>query len=558
MAGIFGRDEMNALIGGPANGDGAEEMAAFRQTGGQPNIARQSSRGTAANEVDISKMTAAETATMLSDKAKSSGSNSNTRYRSKNKVLAHHQLLAEELSKQQFQQQQQKQQQQKPTTANNIPSKDHYSDDNDDDNGEFLRERRPVQAAVVATRRCKEPRRRRRRSYSSSSSSSSSGESQKRARRNECNRNNRRERRRKDDESSSSSSSDEEDGRRRNQRVLASRRMQEEPETIVPKSKAELDAKKTVKGEENSVSAEEKVVDHEHERKQEQQPQVEERIISKPMKRTGTLCATHSSSDDEEESDGSLSSSSGSSSSSSSSSSEEDEPVRLKPTFVPKHKRNLIQSEEKKLEEEELKHQLDKECNLKRKAESRALVAKELALAVSSFQNDADDDLDEECGGATNAPPNDDDDLGKEKERNAWEIRELERLLKSIDEQELRRKEEEEYSRRKKLTDAECLKEDIESGRYQAPGASRENESSGSQRFFHRGAYYMDKSEWDEGDIRQKAVEYAEAATGEDKIDKSKLPEVMQVKKFGRARQNTKYKGLAKEDTTDQSAHFLP
>jgi len=428
MAGIFGRDEMNALIGGPANGDGAEEMAAFRQTGGQPNIARQSSRGTAAKEVDISKMTAAETATMLSDKAKSSGSNSNTRYRSKNKVLAHHQLLAEELSKQQFQQQQ-KQQQQKPTTANNIPSKDHYSDDNDDDNGEFLRERRPVQAAVVATRRCKEPRRRRRRSYSSSSSSSSSGESQKRARRNECNRNNRRERRRKDDESSSSSSSDEEDGRRRNQRVLASRRMQEEPETIVPKSKAELDAKKTVKGEENSVSAEEKVVDHEHERKQEQQPQVEERMISKPMKRTGTLCATHSSSDDEEESDGSLSSSSGSSSSSSSSSSEEDEPVRLKPTFVPKHKRNLIQSEENKLEEEELKHQLDKERNLKRKAESRALVAKELALAVSSFQNDADDDLDEECGGATNAPPNDDDDLDKEKERNAWEIRELERLL---------------------------------------------------------------------------------------------------------------------------------
>jgi len=133
-----------------------------------------------------------------------------------------------------------------------------------------------------------------------------------------------------------------------------------------------------------------------------------------------------------------------------------------------------------------------------------------------------------------------------------------------MDEQESRRREEEEYSRRKKLTDAECLKEDIESGRYQAPGANRERmhdgESKGSnrlQRFFHRGAYYMDESEWGEGDVRQKAAEYASAATGEDKIDKSKLPEVMQVKNFGRSRQNTKYKGIASEDTTDKSVRIL-
>jgi hypothetical protein len=45
---------------------------------------------------------------------------------------------------------------------------------------------------------------------------------------------------------------------------------------------------------------------------------------------------------------------------------------------------------------------------------------------------------------------------------------------------------------------------------------------------------------------------YARAAMGKDKIDKQNLPKVMQVKKFGFVRQNTKYKGCAKEDTTDK------
>ena len=55
-----------------------------------------------------------------------------------------------------------------------------------------------------------------------------------------------------------------------------------------------------------------------------------------------------------------------------------------KPVFVPKHKRNLVQPEEKKWEEEEARQQREKEREGKRKMESRAMVAKQLATAAAS------------------------------------------------------------------------------------------------------------------------------------------------------------------------------
>jgi microfibrillar-associated protein 1 len=158
--------------------------------------------------------------------------------------------------------------------------------------------------------------------------------------------------------------------------------------------------------------------------------------------------------------------------------------------------------------------------------------------------------------------PNDEDPTtgeGKEMERDAWEVRELQRILEEEDRKLAARKEKEEYIRRRNMTDEERMKEDIAAGVYRKPGEERKKEEGHyMQRFYHRGAFYMDEEEFEEGDVRFKAKDYARAATGDDKIDKSKLPEVMQVKKFGFARQNTKYKGLAKEDTTDRRMEMLP
>jgi microfibrillar-associated protein 1 len=525
----FGRDEMNALIGG----SGAEEMAGLRASNdptvmGLPQSKRQ--QNNPKQEVDFSKLSAAETAALLMEKGnqQQQGNVIASRYRaaSSKKTLAHHELLAEELTKQERAEQ-----------LKESAKRRHEDSDDDDEEEQFVRKRQPTQASVVIRRKSEKDEdpssHRNRRRYDSSSDdhgSDSEGRKRRRRRGGDGSSDEDRQRRRRAD--SSDSSSDDGDSRRR--RLLAAQRARGEPEVVALKettrtTEARLEKPKSIEPATGLAP-------------------LHDKSNSKKTKPSASSSSSSGSSSD-----------SSSGTSGSDSSSDEEGPVITKAVFVPRHKRNLVRSKDTEWEEEEKKLALEKERKEKRKMESRTMLAKQLAEAESSVVEDEEDD---EAGGATNAPPNDDDDLEPDKERNAWELRELDRLLKTMDEEIKRKREEEEYERRKNMTDAEVMEEDKKLGRYQAPGANRMNrdpdDNKHMQRFYHRGAYYMDESEWGEGDVRQKAVEYARAATGEDKIDKSKLPKVMQVKGFGKARQNHKYKGLAGEDTTDKSTRFLP
>jgi len=173
----------------------------------------------------------------------------------------------------------------------------------------------------------------------------------------------------------------------------------------------------------------------------------------------------------------------------------------------------------------------------------------------------ADQDYMEESYGASNVIP-DDGHVSEEDlvlmHREAWELREIERLLTTLQQEREKESRRLAYERRKQLTDEQVMHEDKQSGRYVQPGKNRLGKVSNPRRYYHRGAYYMDEAEWDDADVRHKSTEYAQAATGEDKFDKSSLPEIMRRNKFGFARQNTKYKGLAAEDTSNPREQVLP
>eukprot|EP00951_Prasinocladus_malaysianus_P021867 scaffold181711_cov42-Prasinocladus_malaysianus.AAC.2 len=74
------------------------------------------------------------------------------------------------------------------------------------------------------------------------------------------------------------------------------------------------------------------------------------------------------------------------------------------------------------------------------------------------------------------------------------------------------------------------------------------------QKYWHKGAYFQEASDGkDQTGVDNIFRRDFSAPTGEDKMDKTMLPKVMQVKNFGRSGR-TKYTHLLDQDTTDWDA----
>ena len=609
-----GRDELAALLGAShasdmvaAAGTTATDLTKKSLTSGASGGAGRAKHYTKGGEIDddISKMDRAQAAALVARKfaggePSSSVGGGVARHRAtgKRKRMLQHHLLVGDLMEQQ--QQQQAGDMSAMEQEDDVAKSYQKSQENDDDEGEedsFIRAdtaRKKTEAKVLAKRDNGRNGRRRRGSSSSSSDSESSqrsepssdGSSQRRRR-------NRNRGRRSRSNSSSSSSEDEADIRRRRARERASQKNQQDEGVVVTsidhgerndrgvdeelKQQQHNHVQKDISEEDMSVDNGSSVKEEEVKIDETQQNEKESKISNaRNHKRSDSSSSSSSSSGD---------SSSSSSSSSDSSSDESDHNSTLpmsisKPLFVPKSKRGTvaeIELQQQKHEEAEKQRLQQAE---KRAIQSRALVAEAVsASGKNGVSNDViggEDEFDTgEAGGEFIVVPDDTDPNEEDSpelvmaERDAWEVRELIRILRDVDEALDKEKERKEVERRRALTDEERLMEDKRTGRYQAPGQSRRQRAGGKdgkssaylQKFHHRGAFYMDEDTLAQAgadDVRHRAAEYSRAATGEDKIDKSALPEVMQVKNFGFAGYSTKYKGLAKEDTTDKQLDFLP
>jgi microfibrillar-associated protein 1 len=211
----------------------------------------------------------------------------------------------------------------------------------------------------------------------------------------------------------------------------------------------------------------------------------------------------------------------------------------IKPVFVPKAERDTI-AEREKLEAEEAAFQEAMKKKLQeRKVETKQLVVEEIRKEEEIEKNrEAEGD-----GGEIDT----DDDVNVAEEYEAWKVRELARIKRDREDRDAMVKEREEIEKLRNMTEEERREWERKNPK---PLASSKKKWKFMQKYYHKGAFFQTES--DDRDAAGGDVIYKRdfsMPTGEDKMDKTILPKVMQVKHFGRSGR-TKWTHLVAEDTT--------
>jgi len=147
--------------------------------------------------------------------------------------------------------------------------------------------------------------------------------------------------------------------------------------------------------------------------------------------------------------------------------------------------------------------------------------------------------------------PDDDDDVDEEDEYVAWKLREARRIKKEVEEREYAAREAAETLRRRNLTDAERDAEDkAAEAKAKADGKLQDKQKwKYLQKYYHKGAFFQDTNKFGVSEYDELFNRDYGGTTLDDNYDKSAMPKVLQVKKFGHAGR-TKYTHLLDQDTT--------
>ena len=133
-----------------------------------------------------------------------------------------------------------------------------------------------------------------------------------------------------------------------------------------------------------------------------------------------------------------------------------------------------------------------------------------------------------------------DDPNNFEEEYLAWRLRELLRIKEERDEREAYERQKEEIERVRNMTEEEKRKIDEE--KMSEWVSESKSQYKFLQKYYHKGAFFQEEHK----EILSR--DYAQA-TGSDRSDKDVLPQILQVKDFGKKGKG-KWKHLTAEDTT--------
>lgn len=213
----------------------------------------------------------------------------------------------------------------------------------------------------------------------------------------------------------------------------------------------------------------------------------------------------------------------------------------VKPVFVPKSERDTI-AERERLEAEERAVEESKKKRLEeRKVETKQIVVEEIRKDEEIHKN-----LEME---ANIADVDTDDEVNEAEEYEAWKAREIARIKRDREDREAMLKEKEEIEKVRNMTEEERREWERKNPK---PAPPPKQKWRFMQKYFHKGAFFQSDANEHAATSGTDGIFTRDfsAPTGEDKMDKTILPKVMQVKHFGRSGR-TKWTHLVNEDTTD-------
>nr|GMD62124.1 microfibrillar-associated protein 1-like [Ipomoea batatas] len=206
--------------------------------------------------------------------------------------------------------------------------------------------------------------------------------------------------------------------------------------------------------------------------------------------------------------------------------------IREKDTIA---ERERLEAEEQALEE-----------LMKKRLEERKVETKHLIVEKIREEEEIQKNLDTE---ANIADVDTDDEMNEAEEYEAWKAREIARIKREREDRDAILKEKEEIEKLRNMTEEERKEWER---RNPKPGSASKQKWKFMQKYYHKGAFFQSNSDDRAGTAGADNIFSRDfsAPTGEDKLDKTILPKVMQVKHFGRSGR-TKWTHLVNEDTTD-------